>query len=220
MFTLQLNLNFCRPFTIYIRQTSSPGIIYLAIVLFSKLAVVSVSLRCGRAADETPMSKIKSQKNQKNQYSFQFYLFNSNVFQLTRHHDMVGKIVSDSDFCSIYFVKYVFITFTNSWQTYKEETNVKTDNKNFLDNTIMLFFFYFFCSPNRDHSVQGVRRQVQWGPLWRDYVRRLQRLFSPITKFWRGKLSVSKAKELCGGSCKSEPMPILPTPKVLGTRHV
>ena len=92
--------------------------------------------------------------------------------------------------------------------------------RNFLDNTIMLFFFYFFSSPNRDHSVQGVRRQVQWGPLWRDYVRRLQRLFSPITKFWRGKLSVSKAKELCGGSCKSEPMPILPTPKVLGTRHV
>ena len=43
-------------------------------------------------------------------------------------------------------MKYVFITFTNSWQTYKEETNVKTDNKNFLDNTIMLFFFYFFAA--------------------------------------------------------------------------
>ena len=43
-------------------------------------------------------------------------------------------------------MKYVFITFTNSWQTYKEETNVKTDNKNFLDNTIMLFSFYFFAA--------------------------------------------------------------------------
>ena len=101
-----------------------------------------------------------------------------------------------------------------------EKNTMETDNKKVFRQYNNVVFLLFFSSPNRDHSVQGVRGQVQWGPLWRDYVRRLQRLFSPIAKFWCGKLSVSKAKELCGGSCKSEPMPILPTPKVLGTRHV
>ena len=60
--------------------------------------------------------------------------------------------------------------------------------------------FFLFCSPNRDHSVQSVRRQVEWCPLWRDHLRRLQRLLSTLAEFGRGELSVPPTEKLRGWS--------------------
>ena len=64
-------------------------------------------------------------------------------------------------------------------------------------------FVCLFSSPNRDHSVQSVRGQIERSSLWRDHVRRLQRLFSTLSKFRCGQLSVPPPKELRGGQSQS-----------------
>lgn len=45
----------------------------------------------------------------------------------------------------------------------------------------LIFLFYFiYYSSNRDHPVQGVRRQEFRCPLWRHYLRRMQRILPAI----------------------------------------
>jgi len=68
-------------------------------------------------------------------------------------------------------------------------------------------------SPDRDHTVQGVRRQVQRRPLRRDHVRRLQGSLQTVAVV-RGQLPVSAQQELRGGPRQPEPVPVLPAPEV------
>lgn len=89
-----------------------------------------------------------------------------------------------------------------------------------IRNCVVIVFSSFCSSPNRDHPVQGVRRQVEWGPLWRHHLWRLQRLLSTLTELRSGELPMSPSKELCRGSGQPESMPIMPASKVLGLRHV
>lgn len=86
--------------------------------------------------------------------------------------------------------------------------------------TRFLTVFPFFCySSNRDHTVQGVRRQVQRRPLRRDHVRGMQGLL-PAVPVVRGQLSVSAQQELRGGPREPEPVPVLPAPEMSAAGHV
>ena len=77
----------------------------------------------------------------------------------------------------------------------------------------------FCCSPNRDHPVQGVRRQVERGALRRDHLRGLQGLLPPQPEL-RGELPVPAPEELRGGQGQQEPVPVLPAAEVPLARHV
>jgi hypothetical protein len=49
----------------------------------------------------------------------------------------------------------------------------------------LIFYLFYFNSSNRDHPVQGVRRQEFRCPLWRHYLRRMQRIL-PAFPILRG----------------------------------
>ena len=79
--------------------------------------------------------------------------------------------------------------------------------------------FVLFYSANRDHPVQGVRRQEFGRPLWSHHLWRLQGLLPEVAKF-RRQLPMPAPKELRRRSRQPQPMPILSAPKMPGTRHV
>ena len=74
-------------------------------------------------------------------------------------------------------------------------------------------------SPNRDHPVQGVRGQVERGPLRRDHLRGLQGLLPPVAELG-GQLPVPQAEELRGGQGEPEQMSVLQATEVPGARNV
>ena len=85
---------------------------------------------------------------------------------------------------------------------------------NLLKKNCVLFY-----SANRDHPVQGVRRQEFGRPLWSHHLWRLQGLLPEVAKF-RRQLPMPAPKELRRRSRQPQPMPILSAPKMPGTRHV
>lgn len=74
-------------------------------------------------------------------------------------------------------------------------------------------------SANRNHTLQGVRRQVVGRTLWRDYVRGLQGLLQALAIGYR-ELPMCQTKELHCRQSEQEQMSVLSVAKVHGVGYV